>query len=613
MSPDAAWFATRTRELFGAREVALTGPDEHREGWVAEPVRDRAGEVLGLLQLRPGPRWNSEESAAALRITAASAVSVLAGSPEDGDSALGAALAMTEVALTSRDYATMVNGIGAAIAPVTDTARLGVALWNSARGYLQSLPRSFGADDAMAASSQVDPQDSRSGAARVWRTGRTVWSNDPAQTLPAQRDWIRAFGIRQLLSTPLVVGGQAFGVLHLANHREQLDEHVARAAESVAPFVAGCVSIVRQRTELHRNEAISDAVAAATTAIAMGRPLERVADETFLEFCRTAEVRRLAVTFAGERAPRILVSQDESGPAVAAWLERSFRDDARRHAPERESRLHRPEAAGDAGWSAVHHPVLAAGTAVATLSVLRVPGTPFSAEEEAALGRLANVVSLAVLTERYEQERADRERIQERQRIADDLHDRVAQAMFAGEVVLQSALEDLEPESAVHAAVAHARSLLVRSETSLRDAIHQLSAPESRVDLATRLRGTVLDVGHEFGIPIDLTVGRSAEERARDLAADTAETVLRAAREIMVNAAKHGGPDRIDVALRVQGDRLLVAVDDDGVGFSDGGHEGYGLRSARRSLHEVRGLLRIARRRPARVLISVPLPTTGSA
>lgn len=79
----------------------------------------------------------------------------------------------------------------------------------------------------------------------------------------------------------------------------------------------------------------------------------------------------------------------------------------------------------------------------------------------------------------------------------------------------------------------------------------------------------------------------------------------------MVNAAKHGGPERIKVALRVQGDRMVVVVEDDGVGFSAGGQEGYGLRSTRRSLHEVRGLLRIARRRPARVVVSVPLPTDG--
>jgi signal transduction histidine kinase len=608
MSADTAWFCARTRELFGAREVTL-GREAPPEGWVAEPVRDRTGRTLGVLGVLPGPHWRAEESAAALRIAAASAECVLVGGPVATEA--DAALAMTEVALTAADYATMVNGIGAAVAPVTDTARIGVAVWNSARGYLQSLPRSFGADDAMAASSQVDPSDPLSGAARVWRTGRTVWSNAPADALPAQRDWIRAFGIRQLLSTPLCVGGQAFGVLHLANHRERLDERVASAAERVAPFVAGCVAIVRQRTELHRNEAISDAVAAATTAIAMGRPLERVADEAFLEFCRTAEVRRLAITFAGERGPRILVSQDDAGPAVGRRLERTFLRASVRTVATRGAELHRPEAAGDAGWSAAHLPVLAAGARVATLSVLRVPGTPFSAEEDAALDRLANVVSLAVLTERYEQERADRERFQERRRIADDLHDRVAQAMFAGEVVLQSALEDLEPDSAVRESVAHARALLMRSETSLRDAIHQLSAPEGRVDLGTRLRGTALDVGHEFGLPVDLAVGPGAEDRARRLAAGTAEVLVRAARELIVNAAKHGGPTRIHVGLRVHADRLQVTVEDDGVGFSVGSPEGYGLRATRRALHEVRGMLRIARRSPARVVVSVPLLTDG--
>jgi signal transduction histidine kinase len=79
----------------------------------------------------------------------------------------------------------------------------------------------------------------------------------------------------------------------------------------------------------------------------------------------------------------------------------------------------------------------------------------------------------------------------------------------------------------------------------------------------------------------------------------------------MVNAAKHGGPQHIEVAVRVQADRMSVVVEDDGIGFPTGGHEGYGLRATRRTLHEVRGLLRIARRRPPRVVVSVPLPVDG--
>uniref|UniRef100_UPI0015F057FD GAF domain-containing protein n=1 Tax=Pseudonocardia pini TaxID=2758030 RepID=UPI0015F057FD len=327
MSAEADHFVARTREVFGALGVGLTdlrgeliaGSPAADGGWLRVPVRPRNGETLGWLSVLPGPHWCTAETSSALGIAATTAAGLFGA--DTGPVEMAAALALTEVALAGADYATMVNGIGAAIAPTTDTARVGVALWNSARGYLQSLPRSFGADDAMAASSQVDPQDPRSGAARVWRTGRTVWSNDPNTDLPAQRDWIKAFGIRELLSTRLAVGEQTFGVLHLANRRGGFDGRAAEAAETIAPFVAGCVATVRQRTEMHRTEAIADAVARATTAIATGGRLEQIAGETFPELCRTTEVRRLAVVFAGERAPRILVSQDDSGPPVAGWLE----------------------------------------------------------------------------------------------------------------------------------------------------------------------------------------------------------------------------------------------------------------------------------------------------
>lgn len=81
--------------------------------------------------------------------------------------------------------------------------RVDIEVWNSSRGYLQSLPRSFGADDAMAASSQIELNDPHSGAVRAWRTGRTVWSNTPEEDLPAQRACVQAIGIRWARNRPL--------------------------------------------------------------------------------------------------------------------------------------------------------------------------------------------------------------------------------------------------------------------------------------------------------------------------------------------------------------------------------------------------------------------------
>jgi signal transduction histidine kinase len=613
---ERAWFVQRTRQVLGAAALALTDADgtlragQAPEGsdWITEPIQRCPGERLGALHVLPGPDWRPEERSLALEIAAGSAAELLTtGQPRDA-AELGVAITLAEIALAAPGYAAMLTAIAAAIAPIVDIEKTGIAVWNDDLGYLQSLPRSFGSDDAMAASSQIEPSDPHSGAARVWRTGQTVWSNAPEHDMPEQREWVEAFGIRQLLSTPLTVGGRTFGVLHLANHRTGFTRESVRCAEAVAPFVASCVATVRHRMNLRRNEAISAAVAHSTTAIALGHPLEHTAKQAFPDFCRIAEVRRLAVTFGAESTPRVLVRDDTAAPTIPATLEREFLDDATAAWSSRHTVVHRPEAAGDAGWAAMHLPVVAAGGREATLSVLRVPGTPFSADEIAAVGRLANVVALASITERYHEERASRERIQERQRIADDLHDRVAQALFAGEVVLQSVLEDLEPGSLVGASISHARDLLVRSETSLREAIHQLSTTQRQIDVVSALRGYALDVEREFGIPVELTVGKHVLDRAALLTATSAQQLLRAARELMVNAAKHGHATRIDVIMHVRAHRLSVVVDDDGTGFTPERHEGYGLRAARRNLQEVHGQLRIVRRQPARVAISIPLP-----
>ena len=607
---DASWFIRRTREVLGVVDVTLTdaagtvraGERPLAPGWLQAPVQTTRDGPLGTLHVLPGPGWSPDESELALAVTASTAVPLLqAHSVALSDrSEIEAAIALQVIALNATDYATMLNGIAAAVAPVIDTTRVGIAVWNQSRGYLQSLPRSFGSSDAMAASSQIEPNDPGSGAARVLRTGRTVWSNDPRRDLSAQRDWIEAFGIRQLLSTPLRIGGHVVGVLHLANHRYGFDSSVGATAEGIAPFVASCVATVQSRTELRRNQAISDAVARTVTAIALNQRLDQVAHHAFPEFCRTADVRRLVVGFVQDVAPRVLVRHDDHGGAFRDDVEEAFLAEASRHETVQRTLLHRPAGAGDAGSSAMHLPIIAAGTQQGTLSVLRVPGDPFSAQEVAKLRRLANVVALAVITERYEQERARRERMQERYRIADELHDNVAQALFASGVVLQSVLEDLAPDSAALESVSRARDLLSRGEASLRDAIYQLSTSDGPIDLISRLRGSVLDIEHEFGIPVLLSVSPAAAVRAQLLPEAASRTTVRAVRELIVNAAKHAEASRIDVVLRMQGQRLLVAVEDDGAGFAPGEPEGYGLRSTRRNLQEVRGTLRIARRSPAR-------------
>jgi signal transduction histidine kinase len=197
----------------------------------------------------------------------------------------------------------------------------------------------------------------------------------------------------------------------------------------------------------------------------------------------------------------------------------------------------------------------------------------------------------------------------ERQRIADDLHDDVAQTLFSAEMTLQSMIEDLDPDAATLPAARRAHDLLVRSEVSLRSAIHHLTAPEAR-RLVDRLAELVQITEEEFAIPVRLDLGRADHQVVDTLAPAAAEVLLRAAREGIVNAAKHAGPCRVLVRLAAtRGGSLVLTVVDDGVGLDDAAVvTGHGIASMRRMLRAHGGTLRMSRRGDSATTMQVTLP-----
>ena len=98
-----------------------------------------------------------------------------------------------------------------------------------------------------------------------------------------------------------------------------------------------------------------------------------------------------------------------------------------------------------------------------------------------------------------------------------------------------------------------------RQERELRQWLYGETTDEATLSQA--LTASALDVETDHGIDVDLvTVGDC------DLTADMT-AVVRAAREAMVNAARHAGVERVDVYAEVDEDQVSVFVRDRGVGF----------------------------------------------
>ena len=143
------------------------------------------------------------------------------------------------------------------------------------------------------------------------------------------------------------------------------------------------------------------------------------------------------------------------------------------------------------------------------------------------------------------QARAEKVRADARADMAAHLHDSVLQTL----AMIQRQADD--PKAV--------QQLARRQERELRNWLYGDELPEATLKAA--LASAAAEVEDERGVPVELvTVGDC----------DTSESIqalVRAAREAMVNAAKHSGADKIDVYAEVDEDSVEVFVRDRGNGF----------------------------------------------
>ncbi|OQW47449.1 MAG: hypothetical protein A4S16_01830 [Proteobacteria bacterium SG_bin6] len=215
----------------------------------------------------------------------------------------------------------------------------------------------------------------------------------------------------------------------------------------------------------------------------------------------------------------------------------------------------------------------------------------------AAFVALAAIALGALWWTRTRQARLRREqRLEERARIARDLHDTLLQDMAGTQLALGAAAYQAEREgSALAGTLEDITSQVSRAMVSARNAVWRM-----RNDAIDRgdLIGAVLawlDQAHAAQRNIIHVEAPRAPSR---IDAAKAEHLLRIIQEGVNNALRHGNPGRIDVTIAAHGNRLDVSIVDDGSGFvpeaagtNPGSH--WGLVGVRERVDGLGGMLRV--------------------
>jgi signal transduction histidine kinase len=230
----------------------------------------------------------------------------------------------------------------------------------------------------------------------------------------------------------------------------------------------------------------------------------------------------------------------------------------------------------------------------------------FTSSDEELLTLFAGHAAIALTNARLYERSREVSVLEERARLARELHDAVSQRLFSIRAHARAAavLVAKDPARAAGELAAIAE-LGAQAHGELRAVIDGLAPPELD-GLAESLRRYALLAGRAHGIAIRLAACDVPGLDPRVQAA-----AFRVAQEALHNALRHSGASEISVSLSRSRRRVVLEISDNGTGFDPGlasGGGGLGLASMRERAAAVGGVLRVSSAPGAgtRVRLAVP-------
>ena len=226
-----------------------------------------------------------------------------------------------------------------------------------------------------------------------------------------------------------------------------------------------------------------------------------------------------------------------------------------------------------------------------------------SDEDLAMLTAFAGQAALAFERARSQEEREMFVILEDRERIARDLHDVVIQRLFATGLQLQTAAR----LARVPEVIERVNGAVDDLDTTIRDirsAIFELRSPMS-AELRAEVRALVAASAGPLGFRPALDMSGPVDSAA---SADLRAEVLAVLREALSNVVRHASASAVAVVVRVGAGRLMVTVSDNGVGVAEDTARS-GLANMRDRATRHGGTFEVRRAQPTGTIIewSVPL------
>jgi len=226
------------------------------------------------------------------------------------------------------------------------------------------------------------------------------------------------------------------------------------------------------------------------------------------------------------------------------------------------------------------------------------------------IASFANQATLALDRAQAQHDRYALAVLEDRDRIARDLHDLVIQRLFATGLQLQGMHRMVRPE--VQERISRAVEDIDTTIRDLRAAIFELhQQPGAR---SSSLRADIRDLVGEYTD----TLGFRPQLKLRgplDSVVPTAvrPQILAAIREGLSNVVRHAGADSVEVEVSVGDGAVVARITDDGSGIAADNQRESGLRNLRERAATLGGAVRVSPAHPHGTVLELLAPLTSES
>ena len=480
---------------------------------------------------------------------------------------------------------------------------------------------------SQSAASGAAPYAHTSIAASVVQHGTPFLSNDLEAEAPRPA---AGRAVRSYIAVPLRSGGQVIGAL-TAQHKEpgafsyeDVDLLEAIAAQIGGP-IAGArlydrslrlAALLQRRAD--QLSVLNSIARTATATLDLDHTLAAVTVQIHksfgyehVELYRIDEDRGVLVLAAqaGAASATPIGSLQHAGSGLLGRTVRTAttqRVDDVRNDPDYES------SASPGTRSELCVPVVAGGRVLGVLNVESPQIAAFTSEDVAVLETTADVLAGAINNARLYHRTQEAAVLEERNRLARDLHDSVTQQLFSMTLTAQAARAHLErnpPRAAQQ--LERLQETAQAALAEMRALIFQLRPPAlAEQGLVAALNQHVAAVSRRENLRIEMTVAGD-ERHARG----AEQALYRIVQEALNNVVKHAAATHVRVNLEFGAEQVRLSVADDGVGIDSrrdaappGGDRHLGLIGMRERAAELGGMMEL-RARPrggTEVIVVVP-------